>query len=80
MLNQKLSPCYYAHFPVQAKVGFVAYQLTLPKGSRIHPTFHVLQLKKHVRQAIVSSSLPLVSTDGSFPKVPVKILESKMVK
>lgn len=80
VLNQKLSPRYYGPFPMVAKVGAIVYRLSLPEGSRIHPTFHVSLLKKHVEQAIVSPSLPLVGTDGSLPKEPVKILECRMVR
>lgn len=80
VLNQKLSPRYHGPFPVEAKVRAVAYRLTLPEGLRIHPIFHVSQLKKHVGHATISPSLPLVGTDGNLPKVLVKILERRMVK
>jgi len=42
----KLSPRYYGPFPIEAKLGKVAYQLRLLENSRIHPVFHVLLLKK----------------------------------
>nr|GEW46075.1 putative reverse transcriptase domain, ribonuclease H-like domain, aspartic peptidase domain protein [Tanacetum cinerariifolium] len=43
----KLNPCYIGPFKVLAKVGTVAYRLELPQQlSRVHSTFHVINLKK----------------------------------
>ena len=44
---QKLSPKYCGPFKIVSRVGQVAYQLSLPNDSSIHPIFHVLKLKKH---------------------------------
>ncbi|GJZ38336.1 putative reverse transcriptase domain-containing protein [Tanacetum coccineum] len=43
----KLNPRYIGPFKIIAKVGTIAYRLGLPKQlSRVHSTFHVLNLKK----------------------------------
>ncbi|KAA3472909.1 reverse transcriptase [Gossypium australe] len=74
VLNQKLSPKYYGPFPVIKKVGEVAYTLQLPPDSRIHPTFHVSQLKKHV------GSKPTQAHYGAMQKEPVRIVDRRIVK
>ena len=56
--NEKLSPHYYGPFPIEARVGTVAYRLTLPPSSTVHPVFHILQLHKAVGTAPTSLSLP----------------------
>ncbi|XP_016730565.1 uncharacterized protein [Gossypium hirsutum] len=67
-------------FRVIAKVGAVAYTLQLPQNSRIHPTFHVSQLKRHVGSAPIEAQLPPVDDHGAFPKEPTRIIDRRMVK
>lgn len=80
LINQKLSPKFFGPFLVKAKVGTVAYTLQLSTESRIHPTFHVSQLKRHVGKQPVQSTLPLEGHDGMIPKEPIRILNCRMVK
>lgn len=80
MRNQKLSQNYFGPFPVEAKIGEVAYKLTLPMGARIHSTFHVSQLKKHIGSAECMADLPPVGSDGAMLKEPVRIINRRMIK
>ncbi|KAL6211266.1 hypothetical protein ACLB2K_016493 [Fragaria x ananassa] len=54
------------HFKL-AKVGKVAYRLAVPPCSKIHPTFHVSLLKRHIRDGTpVSTTLPPFDNNGEF--------------
>lgn len=61
---QKLAAKFYGPFQILAKVGSVAYTLELPPQSKIHPTFHISQLKKKAGSHPVSTQLPIVHTDS----------------
>ncbi|GMJ04991.1 hypothetical protein HRI_004168300 [Hibiscus trionum] len=75
---QKLSPKWFGLYEVISKVGKVAYKLQLPLGSRVHPVFHVSQLKKRVGSDMVQSDLPVVDPDGSISKEPCRILDRRL--
>ncbi|XP_074346704.1 uncharacterized protein LOC141685510 [Apium graveolens] len=63
------------------KVGVVAYQLELPKDSRIHPVFHVSQLKRAVGQVPANPTIPTQLTEELELLVePEEVLEVRQVK
>lgn len=77
----KLTPKYCGPYPVIKRIGEVAYELQLPSDARVHPVFHVSQLKKHVgSKDRVSTTIPPMDLDGKFLLVPVKILDKRVVK
>ncbi|GMI64735.1 hypothetical protein HRI_000142800 [Hibiscus trionum] len=79
-VSQKLSPKWFGPFKVVRRVGAVAYELELPVGSKIHPIFHVSQLKKHIGSDEFSAQLPLIGPDGGISKEPVRIIDRRIGK
>ena len=63
-----------------ARVGVVAYKLELPFEAKIHPVFHISQLKKHIGHHSTQSDLPLLDGDGLISKEPVAILDRRLNK
>lgn len=77
----KLAFRYFGPYKVLQRIGQVAYKLDLPPDSKIHPVFHVSQLKSFSpNHCPVLSELPTtLSLDQGVLK-PVRILDRRLVR
>ena len=75
----KLSARYFGPYKILEKIGLVAYKLELPTGSKVHPVFHVSQLKRHVGPSDSQTQLPLMDDTGVLMKEPISILDRRIV-
>lgn len=60
------------------KTGKVAYTLQLPASSKIHPTCHVSQLKKHYGPLNNLPDISIPSHEPSQPKTPWKLTTKEL--
>lgn len=73
--NAKLAYKLFGQFLVLEKIQEVAYKMQLPPQLRIHNIFHVSQLKRHVGESIISSTLSTSDEDLILVKDPEMILD-----
>jgi len=78
--NQKLGLRYFGPFPVIQRIGPVAYKLSLPPTTKIHPVFHVSLLKpckgEHQQPYM---PLPLLTHELGHVIQPLKVLQYKVI-
>lgn len=72
--NHKLAFKYFGSFLIKQAINPIAYEVSLPPDSKIHPVFHVSQMKQELASTVISSSELPVPADGAL--VPVEILNS----
>jgi hypothetical protein len=78
--HQKLGLRYFGSFPIVAKVGAVAYRLGLPTTAKIHPVFHVSQLKFfHGPHIPPYMPLPLTTSELGPILQPGALLDSRII-
>ena len=72
---------FFGPFSIIAKIGPSAYKLDLPPDSRIHPVFHVSQLKPFTpNYTPVFSELPATADLSAVDSQPVEIRDRRMMK
>ena len=76
--EEKINPRYYGPYKVIQKIGEVAYELEILKGSKIHNVFHVSCLKKYIgRKFVISTTLPPLDDEGQLTLIPEKVLKTR---
>jgi hypothetical protein len=78
--NQKLGMRYFGPFEIISCVGTVAYKLKLPDNAKIHPVFHVSQLKPF-KGASPGQYLPLPLTMTETGPIiqPIAVLQARTI-
>ncbi|XP_026411128.1 uncharacterized protein LOC113306400 [Papaver somniferum] len=78
--NLKLAAKFYGPLNILQKIDNVAYKLDLPPEARIHPIFHVSQLKKQLGNSITPSpTLPSLDTNGQILVIPAAVLDTRTI-
>jgi hypothetical protein len=76
-----LSYKFFGPYTILDRIGAVAYKLQLPATAKVHPVFHVSQLKPFVpKYTPVFSELPAVPDLAAAAVEPEAILERRMVR
>jgi hypothetical protein len=74
---EKLKPHFYGPYKIIRKVGEVAYEIELPKESKIYNVFHVSCLKKAIGSyVVISTEFPPLDEEGQLVLVPEKMLQA----
>jgi hypothetical protein len=77
----KLAYKFFGPYTVLEKIGAVAYRLNLPEESRVHPVFHISQLKPfHKDYTPVFSTLPVLTDLQASNALPAEIQDRRLVR
>ena len=76
----KLAARFFGPYKILARVGAVAYRLELPLGAKVHPVFHVSQIKQHLGNTSAQKHLPIMDKTGLIAKEPLSIMDRRMNK
>jgi hypothetical protein len=78
--NRKLQPKFYGPFRVIKAIRDSAYMLELLPDARVHPTFHVSQLKQFHGDSSESTFNNIPTCIRNQQKEPKAILECRIIK
>ncbi|XP_077234234.1 uncharacterized protein LOC143876425 [Tasmannia lanceolata] len=79
--SHKFSRRYFGPFQILERIGSVAYRLSLPEGSKIHPTFHVSLIKPCVGDPSSHAiPLPPVTTESHPLVQPSQVLATRTIQ
>lgn len=77
---ERLALRFYGPFAVVERIWEIAYKLDLPATRKIHPVFHVSQLKRAVGNALPTLALPIqLSSDSEMMVEPEIFLSIRKV-
>lgn len=74
--NEKMPPSYFGPYTIVQHVGPVVYKLVLRNAARVHPVFHVSQLKTTIGANKPSQEIPPVLQDDLEWKVELETILS----
>nr|GEW44391.1 retrotransposon-related protein [Tanacetum cinerariifolium] len=78
--QHKLSAKFYEPFQIIERIGKVAYRLQLPDYAKVHPVFHISQLKKCRSKAVHMCTFPVCTEQGVLAEEPLAVLDRRMQK
>ncbi|MCI43880.1 hypothetical protein A2U01_0065119, partial [Trifolium medium] len=69
---------FFGPFKIVQQIGEVAFKLQLPDTSRVHPVFHVSQLKPYTGNVDTTPSLPETSEAEPTLAYPIVVLDQSV--
>lgn len=77
---EKLAAKFYGPFEVLQQIGKVAYKLKLPPESKIHPVFHVSQLRRAMGTITAYPTIPnQINSDMELKVTPEHLLDIRLM-